>query len=307
MTHGNQDKFGFLPSLEVLPFFDEDFIKAVELRYVAYASYGSIAREMLVGNLAGGILPWEIFASEILALPGQRDQWTAAFFSKPSPTELVLQTQIYRALFPDSNSASASRKIPAQLMIGIENRSSLTRHQFSNWLNSLKLNPRPKVVFKFLPMDQRLQGMPADALDGFIARSPWGMMAEEQKLGRLVKESFSEDVSQKLVTVCRKNVSTCDRLCDPKVLRILSQCRQSISEVSRFDAAAKCMRASGKPYIASDLLAKAALLHTPTGTLSDVKADVPTITSELQALHRVSMLSPRIAPTEQTSWLLASR
>ena len=101
MTHEKMKTIGVLPSLEVLPFFDAAFMEGVNLSYAAHASYGSIAREMLAGNLAGGVLPWEIFVSEVFSLPGQRNQWAAAFFSKPGSLELVLQTQTHMNIRPE--------------------------------------------------------------------------------------------------------------------------------------------------------------------------------------------------------------
>ncbi|MGJ8632791.1 MAG: hypothetical protein ACSHX7_02645 [Luteolibacter sp.] len=304
MPLGNQEKFGILPSLEILPFFDEDFLESVGVEFVARASYGSIAREMLVGGLIGGVLPWEIFAAEVLALPGQRDQWKVAFFSVPSPPELVLQTSIYKSLCPDS--VTTSRKLPQRLQIGIENRSSLTRHQFSEWLNSLKLSPRPEVVFKFLPMDQRLQGLPADALDGFIARSPWGIKAEEQKLGSLVSGFSKKDPFQRLVTVCRKDVPVCERICGKLPLERLAAARKKLSDPVNIEAAASMMEASGKPHIPIDLLKRASLLYEPLGISNDEIASIARVTSELQRLYEVSMLPPQVAPTEQTARLISS-
>lgn len=304
MPSGNQEKFGILPSLELLPFFDGGFMDAVGVDFMARSSYGSIAREMLVGNFVGGVLPWEIFVAEVLALPGQRNQWTAAFFSIPSPTELVLQTHIHKALCSDA--AGSTRKIPTRLTIGIENRSSLTRHQFSEWLDSLKLPARPEIVFKFLPMDQRLQGLPADALDGFIARSPWGMIAEEQKLGSIVKEFSKESVSQKLVTVCHKDISACERFCDKAALEKLTIAREKMSDSTYFEEAAQRMCDSGKPSIPVNFLRKAFLLHQSSKIAKDVIADVPKVTEQLQRLYQISMLPPQVAPNEQTARLISA-
>lgn len=303
MPSGRQEKFGILPSLELLPFFDQPFMEAVGVEFVAQASYGSIAREMLVGNFVGGVLPWEIFVAEVLALPGQRNQWTVAFFSNPCPAELILQPHIYKAICSDT--AGSPRKIPARLMIGIENRSSLTRQQFSEWLDTLQLSPRPEVVFRFLPMSQRLQGMPADALDGFIARSPWGMIAENQNLGNIVTDFSKESVSQHLVTVCRKDASACARICDLGAFGKLVAGRKNISDPSQFEAAAENMNASGKPHTPVEFLKKAARLYEPSRQSRDALADVEKITEELQRLYKVSMLPPQVSPTEQTARLIS--
>ncbi len=298
------EQFGILPSLELMPFFDESFMAAAGVDFVARASYGSIAREMLMGKFVGGVLPWEIFVAEVLALPGQRNQWAASFFSKPSPAELVLQTHIYKALCPVAG--SSARKIPQRLLIGIESRNSLTRHQFSEWLNTLKLSPRPEIVFKFLPIDQRLQGLPADALDGFIARSPWGMIAEEQGLGSIVREFSQESMSQLLVTVCRKETAKCAVFRDEGLLQKISEARANLLEEKHFESAARRMGESGKPHIPIGLLKKAFSLNQPSAAIMDVIADVTKVTEELLGLYKVSMLPPQVAPTEQTARLISA-
>lgn len=302
MPPGNPEKIGILPSLELLPFFDEDFMKAAGVRHVAFASYGSIAREMLVGNLAGGVLPWEIFASEVLALPGQRDHWTVAFFSKPSPTELVLQTQIHKSIH--SENGGHSKKIPTRLQIGIESRNSLTRSQFLNWLKKINPSSKPQVIFKFLPMDQRLQGLPSDAIDGFIARSPWGQVAEERNLGMLENDFSDTSVDQLLVTVCRKDIATRDSLCAEKTLRILSDARIKLAVRTHLESAASRMDASGRPRIPFIFLAKAAKKHGITSVDHDIPADITKITTELQSLQRLEILPPQIAANAQTARLL---
>ncbi len=303
MTPGSQEKIGILPSLELLPFFDEDFMEAVGVSYTAYASYGSIARDMLVGSLVGGVLPWEIFASEVLALPGQRNQWMIAFFTKPSPAELVLKTSLHRSIHAESG--GSSRKIPAKLLIGIESRSSLTRHHFLKWLDTLKLNPKPEIVFKFLPMDQRLQGLPADALDGFIARSPWGLVAEEKNLGVLEQDFSKSTLNQLLVTVCHKNLATTQALSESTALVRLSKAREKLHERAHLESAASRMDASGRPRIPFVFLAKAAKAYDITNSENDMVADVPRITEALQNLQALSLLPPQIAANGQTAKLLA--
>ena len=304
MTPGFQEKIGILPSLELLPFFDEDFMKEVGTSYTAYASYGSIARDMLTGNLVGGVLPWEIFASEVLALPGQRNQWTIAFFSKPSPAELVLQTLVSKAIHGEGG--SSSRKLPSKLSIGIESRNSLTRHHFIKWLDTLNLKPKPEIIFKFLPLNQRLEGLPADALDGFIGRSPWGLVAEERNLGTLVKDFSKSTLDQLLVTVCRKNLPITRALSDPEALRKLSKAREKLLTRAHLKGAASRMDASGRPRIPFIFLAKAVIEHDLANSENDIAANEARITTELLHLQAVSLLPAQIAATGQTAKLLAS-
>lgn len=306
MPRGNLQKFGMLPSLEILPFLSCGFEQATGLTFSARSSYGSIAREMLVGDLVGGILPWEIFAAEVFAMTGQRDRWVAAFFSKPCPTELVLRPDIYKAMC-GAATGGTTRKALSRLQIGIENRSSLTRYEFTEWLNILMLSPRPEVVFKFLPMDQRLEGMPANALDGFIARSPWGVIAEESGLGILVREFSKEAVSQRLVVVCRGNADACGAICDPEIIASLSKARQDLRTDVGIEDAARRMKACGKPHLRAGTLAKAAQLYRSHGISEDVVADIPTLTAELKSLYSRAMLPPQIAPSERTAMLLVPR
>lgn len=304
MPFGDRGKFGFLPSLELLPFFEKSFLEAAGIGFVARASYGSIARDMLIGKFVGGVLPWEIFVAEVLALPGQRNQWKAMYFSTPSPAELVLQTPIFKALTADSR--GAARKVPARLSIGIESRSSFTRHQFSAWLNRLKLSPRPEVSFKFLPMDQRLLGMPADALDGFIARSPWGLIAEEQNLGRVV-ENFSAKIEpQPLVTVCRKERCGCDSSDVNEGVAALRHARSAVFQGDSFDTPAQEMWAAGKPQVPVKSLEESRSIYGELMLKPDEPASVDRILHGLQLLHKIEMLPPQIAPTEQTARLLSA-
>jgi hypothetical protein len=99
-------QIGILPSLEIVPFFEEKFQEASHFGFVARSSYGSIARDMLTGTLDGGDLPWEIFTSDVLALPGQRTQWNVPFFPHACATELVLRAPIHKRL----NTKGAARK-----------------------------------------------------------------------------------------------------------------------------------------------------------------------------------------------------
>lgn len=304
MTHGNKEKIGVIPSLEVLPFFDAAFMEGVGVDYATHASYGSITREMLAKNLAGGVLPWEIFVSEIFSLPGQRNQWTVAFFSKPGPTELVFQTRIHRSIRSEGG-RGALKKFPARLQIGIESLNSITRRYFMDWLGKVNPIPRPEIIFRFLPMDQRLLSLPADALDGFIARCPWGQVAEERNLGTLEEGFPIIAATLPLVTVCRKDSGLCGRLCAATTPARLSTARCRLSERAHLESTASRMDASGKPRIPFVFLAKAAMTHGISDWDGDMPADVAKITAELQALETLGHLPAQIAASSQTARLLA--
>jgi hypothetical protein len=304
MTHDKMKTIGILPSLEVLPFFDAAFMEGVNLSYAAHASYGSIAREMLVGNLAGGIMPWEIFVSDVFSLPGQRNQWAVAFFSKPGLLELVLQTKTHRNIRPEGGRGT-QKKSSTKLQIGVESRNSLTCRHFMEWLEKAIPLPRPEVAFRFLPMDQRLQSLPADALDGFIARSPWGHVAEERDIGKRQEDFSQAAAGQPLVTVCRREVELCVRLCAETIPILLSEGRRRLSDPVYLESAAGRLDASGKPRIPFVFLAEAAKTQNIANWDDEMPADIEKITSELQALGRLGHLPAQIAANEQTARLLS--
>ncbi|NJM39229.1 MAG: hypothetical protein HC845_16030 [Akkermansiaceae bacterium] len=140
VTIANQ--IGILPSLEVLPFFWDGFKELGDVHFAARSSYGRIMREMLGGSLAGGILPWEIFVSDIFARPNQRNRWVVPLFVQAYPTELVLKESISRAIHQAKRGSPI--KLPAQLVIGVESMNSLTKRQFYDWLGQFKFYRLPK-------------------------------------------------------------------------------------------------------------------------------------------------------------------
>jgi hypothetical protein len=303
MALRNNQKLGILPSLEVLPFFDETFLRCADLHCASYSSYGSIAREMLVGHLTAAVMPWEIFISEIFALPGQRNQWTVAFFSPAGPAELVLQSQLHKNIF--CGNGSGKKKFPSKLQIGIESRNSLTSRHLISWLNKNSTAPRPDVCFKFLPMDQRLLGLDADALDGFIARSPWGLVAEERQLGVLVNDFPQKEALQKLVMVFHKSQPNLSVLCGTKAMQCLSESRKRLSQTSYIEGTARLMDACGSPHLPCELLKKAAIAHNISQWSEDLSADISSIHTELEKLNELAFLPQQISATEQTAKLLA--
>lgn len=293
---------GILPSLELLPFFEERLQAETDVGFVARSSYGSIARDMLTGALDGGILPWEIFASDVLALPGQRAQWIAPIFPHACPTELVLQAAIHRAFHPPKG--ATNRKPPSRLVIGVESRNSLTKNQLREWLGGIVKSPDLKPVFKSLPMDLMLQAMAADAIDGFIAPSPWGWIAEERQLG-IVDQRFTPGTfAQQLVMACRKNLTTAFSPLLRDLAARLASARSKIADPVPFENAANRMALCGKPVIHVEALAAASRKHASAQPAQDLVSNVETLTRELQRLESFSALPPQIAPTAQTALLL---
>jgi hypothetical protein len=293
-------KIGILPSLEVVPFFEEEFLAASNIGFVARSSYGSIARDMLTGILDGGVLPWEIFTSDVLALPGQRTQWDVPFFPHACATELALRTPVHKSLC----SKSAARKSPSRLVIGVESRNSLTRAQWREWLRGLGKSPQPEVEFKFLPMDLMLQAMAADAIDGFIAPSPWGLIAEEKQLGILDSRFKPGAFAQQIVIANRKSQPLAGLATMRELAGALTRARSRLADPGAFEKAACRMSLSGKPVIQAESLSHAVRHHASSEPANDELSDVAKLTRELLRLESFAALPPQIAPTEQTAMLL---
>lgn len=296
----SNSQIGFLPSLEIVPFFEEGFQAVSDLTFVARSSYGSVARDMLTGSLDGGVLPWEIFISDVLALPGQRTEWSVPFFPHACSTELVLRTPVHKSL----NTKGAAKKSPGRLVIGVESSNSLTKGQMLEWLRGLGKSPQPEVVFNFLPMDLMLQAMAAEAIDGFIAPSPWGLIAGENNLGILDRRFRPGTFAQQLVFVCRKGRPPAGLQTMRQLTEALTDARTRLADPAQFENAARRMSLSGKPVIRIESLAHAMRHHMPLEPVHDAPADVEKLTRELLRLESFAALPPQIAPNGQTASLL---
>lgn len=295
-------QIGILPSLEILPFYEEGFQSVAGTSFVPRSSYGGIARDMLTGTLGGGILPWEIFTADVLALPGQRTLWRTPLFPHACPTELALQPTIHRGLHPAKS--SSPRKLPSRLVIGVESRNSLTKNQLHEWLAGLGSIPRPEVIFKFLPIDLMPQAMAADAIDGFIAAAPWGLIAEEMQLGVLDRNFKSGKFAQQLVIACRKTEPASGFAVMQDVLGELKTARTRLADPAGFRNAAARMAQAGKPVIGLESLEHAARHHASRMTPHDILPDLAKLTRELHHLESLSILPPQIAAGDQTAKLL---
>ncbi len=307
MPKAAPELLGILPSLEVLPFFaDElqhpDGDSASLFRLRAFASYGEIARNLLTRQISGGIIPWEIFVADVLALPGQRDAWKITLFVQACPTELVLKEKIFKAFYPTK--AGSKVKLPAKLTFGVESQNSLTKSQSMEWLRHWKGGHAIELNFKMLPMDLMLQALEADALDALIAPSPWGIHAETAGLGRRDPRFVPGKFAQQLVMVCHKEIH--DRLPDltPRMSGSISAARTQLLDPSAFRKSISRMSRSGRPLVRSSLLEQAADLHAFPTLNKDVIPDIRKIVEELMSLEDFAVLPSQIAPSEQTAKLL---
>jgi len=307
MHHSSVDYLGILPSLEVLPFFADEIqcgLAGVDFPFQLkpYSSYGEIARGLLTRKLMGGVIPWEIFIADVLALPGQRACWKVPIFLQACPTELVLRDSIYKAFYPPHSAAHA--KPPQHLSIGIENQHSLTKVQLREWLGHWENGHSTKITFTMLPMETRIQAFRAGSLDAIIARSPWGILAESTGLGKRDPRFSPSKYNQRLVLVCHREFLEENPQMSQGLARGISRARTQLKDPAIFSKAIESMGLCGKPILRAEMLEKAADLHSFASLDNDIIPDVGTLVAELMMLDDLSILPSQVAASEQTARLL---
>lgn len=298
---------GLLPSLEVLPLFADGpsggtMDGKFPFRPRAFASYGEIARNLLTRKITGGILPWEIFVAEVLALPGQRNGWKVPIFLNPCPTEMVLRDKIYKAFY--ASGSGACRKLPARLRIGIESQSSLAKAQSRQWLSYWSGGSAVKVEFKMLPMDLMIHALQAEAIDAIIAPTPWGIHAEAAGLGKLDWRFVAGKFPQRLALVCQREFSDSRRDLSKILASGISHARHQLADPAAVARAGARMALSGKPSVHSGMYEEAASLHSFRTLNRDFVPDLGELVAELMCLDHFSVLPSQVAPNEQTAQLL---
>ncbi|MBX3743358.1 MAG: ABC transporter substrate-binding protein [Akkermansiaceae bacterium] len=299
---------GFVPSLEVLPLIGTTLQPPASptppLRLRACSSYGSIARGMLTAELSGGILPWEVFINEVLALPGQRAHWMVPLFLHPCPTEILVKDSVFKYLHP---SRSGTRvKPPGRLVFGIESRSSLTRSQVRAWLARWNHKSAIQLEFKVLPMNLMLEGVKAEILDGIIVPTPWGKYAESAGVGKVDPHFTPGLLSQKLALVLRRDVSE-NPFPDPSAAALdLTAARRQLRNPSVLLKAAAEMARHGRPFLPAAIIGGSAELHLQQNDPAEFTPSSAQLVHELLILRDLSALPPQIAPTRQTALLLAA-
>jgi hypothetical protein len=298
---------GILPSLEVLPFFASDSPERSASRdfpfqLKAYSSYGEISRCLLTRKIMGGIIPWEIFIADVLALPGQRTSWKIPIFLHACPTELVLRESVYKAFYPSQGGAPA--KLPQRLTVGIESQNSLTKSQSREWLNQWKNGSSTELHFRMLPMDMMIHALKAEALDAIIAPSPWGIHAESTGLGRRDPRFSPGKFAQRLVMVCHREFLEQHPDLSQTLARNIAGARTHLKDPATFTKSIERMSRCGRPLVRRDFLEKAATVHSFSSLDNDEIPDMQKLVAELMALNDFSVLPSQVAPSEQTARLL---
>lgn len=301
------DHLGILPSLEVLPFFAEIFQShlaedGLPFFLKPYSSYGEISRNLLTRKLMAGIIPWEIFIADILALPGQRACWKIPLFLQACPTELVLREPIYKAFY--GSQSTAATKFPQQLNIGIENQNSLTKVQLREWLAQWSGAQSTRLAFTMLPMETRMEALQNGSLDAMIARSPWGIHAESSGLGKRDTRFQNSKYHQRLVLVCHRDFLENHPQLSQRLADHLACARNQLKSKENFSRAIACMTESGKPFVRPRMLEKAADIHSFSTLDADVVPDIPRFVSELMLLGDLAILPSQVTASEHTARML---
>ncbi|MGL4400335.1 MAG: ABC transporter substrate-binding protein [Luteolibacter sp.] len=307
MLHLPSDRLGILPSLEVLPFFASDATEPAAghdfpFQLKAHSSYGEISRNLLTRKIMGGIIPWEIFIADVLALPGQRANWKIPIFLHACPTELVLRESVYKQFYPAQGGAPA--KLPPRLTVGIESQNSLTKGQSREWLSRWKSAASVELIFKMLPMDMMIHALQAEALDAIIAPSPWGIHAESAGLGKRDPGFSPGKFAQRLVMVCHREFLEQHPGLSQTVAQGIAAARTRLKDPARFQNSIERMSRCGRPLVERDFLEKAATLHSFSSLEQDEVPDLEKIVAELMALDDFSILPSQVTAGEQTARLL---
>ena len=146
--------------------------------------------------------------------------------------------------------------------------------------------------------------MAADAIDGFIAAAPWGMVAEEKLLGILDHSFKPGTFAQKVVIACRKSERARGLPAMTNRLQEIQDARARLANPASFRKAAERLTLGGNPVISVESLAHAALKYAPTDAPHDLVPDLSILSEELRRLEAFSVLPAEIAANEQTARLL---
>lgn len=310
MPHAATDNhLGLLPSLEVLPLFaaacdesGESWDSVFQMK--EHSSYGEIARHLLTRKLAAGAIPWEIFVADVFALPGQRNQWTVSLLMDACPTELILRPSVHRIFYPAHPEGRV--KLPARLIVGVQNQNSLTKAQFQEWLSAWKGSGDVEVVYKMLPMNLRIHALEAEAVDATIAPSPWGMYAESIGIGVCDTRFTPGRFAQQVAIVCHKEFFESHPGVAHRLTRMMSGARESLKQRGGMARAVGRMASIGKLELGIELFEKAAAFHGFDSLPPAIAPDVTELARAFARLAAQSALPPQVAAGEQMARLLVS-
>jgi hypothetical protein len=249
-------------------------------------SYGRVIRQMLAGQFCSGLVPFEVFLIEILSRPALIDRWCVPIVMAAAPVELVMSQRMMKQIQPADQCRSGSSI--KSVVIGIESRNSLTRHQFIAWQRSHQSLATVKPVFKMLPMELMEKAMQAETIDGFLVPTPWGMALESGSEGRMVTEFKSGKLSQQLVLCCHRNVvEAAPEAWITLPERIGRQRRMQIECPPARDRAIKAMTAMGRPHCDESALVTAAERYLESMVKTDFIPEAAWLSKQIEKLARL--------------------
>jgi NMT1-like family len=202
MLTGSIHQLGFVPSLEGMPLV-EALGAEPGWQLLARPGYGNIIRNLLTGDLQAGLVPWELFITELLLQPGQAEAWAVVQVIQAMPVELVLGAAARKRLYPAKSGAAGAGS--TRLSFAIESKQSLAKLQFHSWFSRFPAELSGKPLLRVLPMEFMLKGLEENAIDGMIAPTPWGLQAEAMGVGKLDPDFKVEGLSQQVVLICRRD------------------------------------------------------------------------------------------------------
>ena len=302
MFSGLSNLIGFVPTLEALPLVAE-LSSESDWRMEPCPSYGRVIRQMLAGQISTGLLPFEVFLIEILSRPALLDRWCVPMVLPAAPIELVMSQRMMKQI-QQSHQHRATAPIHS-MVIGIESRNSLTRHQFIAWQRAHPALEEAKPVFKMLPMELMQQAVIAESIDGFVVPTPWGIAAEAPSEGRLIGDFSSGKLAQQLVLCCHRNVveaasETWDALPAKLAMR-----RRLLADPMERDAAIKIMHRLGRPHCDTDACARSGELNFLTMRKDEFIPNEEWLNKQIERLTRLIPAVTRATGLERLARSLA--
>ena len=287
-------QLGFVPSLEAMP-----LVEAMSgpggWQMRPRPGCGNIIRGLLTNELQGGLVPLELFVTELLMQPGQVDGWAAVVAIQAMPVELAVGAPARKRIYPGKSHNAAAPS--ARLTVAVEAKRSLAKFQFRAWLSGFPAESGVKPMFRMLPLDLMLKGLEETAIDGMIAPTPWGMQAEALGVGKL-DAGFAVGLhGQRVVLVCRREISTRCAEMFRKLPSRLARARARLqNDPAVFRAAVERMPMAGGPGLA--LFEKAAKRHPWPAESEDFIPHQDWLMAEMQNLAgimRIPLSDPDIA------------
>lgn len=273
---------GFVPSLEAIPLLAATRSVGTPWRMHPCPSYGRIIRHLLTGELAAGLIPWELGITELVTKPGQKGQWRVPLIVHACPMELVLTPKAMKTVYPPRNRKGSPDS--RRLVFGIEARCSLTRYQILTWQLQVAGKLLDPPAFKVLPMELLRKGLEAGTIDGMVAPTPWGMQAAAEGSGKIDPAFEPGKYAQEVALFCQRDVAEAFASPLAALPDLLHAQHERLASEAEFMKEAVAMGELGTPRCDPAQLRQAARLHLHEVPQRDFQPDHSWIERELKLL-----------------------